>query len=204
MWCDIDPCYVYHVLNAYDEPEGSVIVDLVRYPDMFATEKYGPGSTAQAVLERWTVDPKTKRVGQEVLDDVGQEFPRIDERQVGRVHRYGYTAEVNVRENWAEFGGVRKHDLVSGGVERHDLGAGRGGGEPVFVPGGRRLRRGRGVAAHRRLRQGARLERRGDHRRLGSVGRGCGDGAPPPTCAVRLPRRVDPRSEARLTDRWSH
>jgi carotenoid cleavage dioxygenase len=134
VWCDIDPCYVYHVLNAYDEPEGSVIIDLVRYPDMFATEKYGPGSTAKAVLERWTVDPKTKRVGQEVLDDVGQEFPRIDERQIGRVHRYGYSAEVNVRESWAEFGGVRKHDLVSGGVERHDLGAGRGGGEPVFVP----------------------------------------------------------------------
>jgi len=133
-WYGIDPCYVYHVLNAYDEPEGSVIVDLVRYPDMFATEVYGPGSSAQPVLERWTVDPTTKRVRQEVLDDVGQEFPRIDERQVGRVHRYGYTAEVNAHESWADFGSVRKHDLVSGHVERHDMGAGRAAGEPIFVP----------------------------------------------------------------------
>ncbi len=27
IWCDVDPCYVFHPLNAYDEADGTVVVD---------------------------------------------------------------------------------------------------------------------------------------------------------------------------------
>jgi len=37
---------------------------------------------------------------------------RRSTRLTGRVHRYGYTAEVGVGEHWHGFGGLRKHDLV--------------------------------------------------------------------------------------------
>ena len=67
----------------------------------------------------------------EVLDDVGQELPRIDDRQVGRVHRYGYAMEIS--SEWAIGNGLRKHDLVAGKVERHD-GNKRALGEPIFIP----------------------------------------------------------------------
>lgn len=133
-WTEIEPCYVFHPLNAYDTPEGAVVLDVVRYPDMFATEVYGPGASSPPRLERWTIDSRRGRVTTEVVDETGQEFPRIDERLVGRVHRYGYTAEAQVGESWADLGSLRKHDLVTGRAERHDVGPGRAAGEPVFVP----------------------------------------------------------------------
>ena len=34
-WCDVDPCYVFHPVNAYDGPDGTVVVDVVRYPSVF-------------------------------------------------------------------------------------------------------------------------------------------------------------------------
>jgi carotenoid cleavage oxygenase len=134
VWTEVEPCYVYHPLNAYDEPDGNVVLDVVRYPDMFATEVYGPGASSPPRLERWTIDSGRGRAATELLDDASQEFPRIDERLTGRVHRYGYTTEAQVGETWATLGSLRKHDLVRGSVERHDVGAGRAAGEPVFVP----------------------------------------------------------------------
>ena len=134
VWCEIEPCYVYHPLNAYDDADGNVVMDVVRYPDMFQAEVFGPGATASPTLERWNIDPAKRRVATELVDDVGQEFPRIDERVTGRVHRYGYTVEVAVGDHWNGLGGLRKHDLVAGAVERHDPGAGRQASEPVFVP----------------------------------------------------------------------
>jgi carotenoid cleavage dioxygenase len=132
-WIDIDPCYVYHVLNAYDADDGTVVMDVVRYPDMFATEVYGPGASGRPRLDRWTIDPPARTVGIETLDDAGQEFPRIDDRRAGRWHRYGYTSETDVGDSWVGHRGLRKHDLVGSNTTRHDVGPGRAAGEPVFV-----------------------------------------------------------------------
>ena len=133
VWIDIDPCYVFHPMNAYDDADGNVVMDVVRHQDMFAT-KQGPGSRTGTTLDRWTIDPKAKQVKTERLDDVSQEFPRIDDRLMGRVHRYGYAAEVHTGTEWSDAGSLRKHDLVGGGIERHDVGPGRGASEAVFVP----------------------------------------------------------------------
>ncbi len=73
VWCDVDPCYVFHPMNAYDE-DGAVIVDLVRHPKMFATHLTGPDEGAP-VLERWRIDPEAGKVATQVLDDRPQEFP---------------------------------------------------------------------------------------------------------------------------------
>jgi carotenoid cleavage dioxygenase len=132
VWIDVDPCFVYHPLNAYDDADGNVVVDVPRYPEMFVTQDTGPGATSPPQLERWVIDPEHRRVSTEVLDDAGQELPRIDDRQVGRVHRYGYTMEISAE--WEIGNGLRKHDLVTGTVERHDGGGGLAFGEPIFVP----------------------------------------------------------------------
>ena len=34
QWFDIEPCYVFHPLNAYDDGE-RVVLDVVRHPSMF-------------------------------------------------------------------------------------------------------------------------------------------------------------------------
>jgi carotenoid cleavage oxygenase len=132
-WVDLDPCYVYHVLNAYDAAGETVVIDVVRYPDMFATEAHGPGASRGPRLDRWTIDASTRGVKSETFDDAGQEFPRINDRYAGRLHRFGYTSETDVADSWVGHRGLRKHDLGAGSTERHDVGAGRAAGEPVFA-----------------------------------------------------------------------
>ena len=130
-WCDVEPCYVFHPLNAYDTPDGQVVLDLVRHPKMFATDFQGPNE-GSPTLDRWTIDPSAGKVIEERLDDTPQEFPRHDERLLGRKSRYGYSVGLGVA---LEAGStILKHDLDAGTTTRADLGAGKGVGEPVFVP----------------------------------------------------------------------
>jgi carotenoid cleavage dioxygenase len=135
VWCDVDPCYVFHPMNAYDD-DGAVVVDLVKHPKMFATHLTGP-EEGKPVLERWTIDPAARKVSTEVVDDRGQEFPRVDERVVGRPHRYGYSVSVSEpgqrgQRGFAVEPRLLKHDLRAGSVEEANV---RGGaGEAVFVP----------------------------------------------------------------------
>jgi len=129
-WFDIDPCYVFHPLNAYEDDE-SLVLDVVRHESVFAIDKLGPGDQPPA-LERWTLDLASGTVKQEGLDDQPQEFPRIDERLIGRRHRYGYTAMVGAPGS-AETA-VIKHDFAKAVSEERPLGSGSGPSEPVFVP----------------------------------------------------------------------
>lgn len=130
-WCEVSPCYVYHPMNAYDLPDGRLVVDVARHPKMFATDLNGPWE-GPPVIERWTVDPATGKVHEERLDDSSQEFPRVDERVVGRRHRYGYS--VSFGTVGPEMKGLTKWDLETGTSVRHDYGPGRSSGEAVFVP----------------------------------------------------------------------
>jgi carotenoid cleavage dioxygenase-like enzyme len=130
-WCELDElCYVFHPLNAYDLPDGRVVVDVARHPSVFAEDLNGPGDGVPT-LWRWTLDPASGRVKEEQLDDRGQEFPRLDERLTGRRHRFGYGAGFGTG---IEHGPAIKHDLDAGTAEVHDYGPGRVTLEPVFVP----------------------------------------------------------------------
>ncbi|HEX3705958.1 MAG TPA: carotenoid oxygenase family protein [Mycobacteriales bacterium] len=128
-WYDVDPCYVFHPLNAYEDGT-DIVLDVVRHPKMFATDVNGPNEGVPT-LDRWTVDTASGKVIETRVDDRGQEFPRIDERLTGRRHRYGYS--VGVGEPHDE-GRVIKHDLVAGTTSARDFGAGRHVSEFVFVP----------------------------------------------------------------------
>jgi carotenoid cleavage oxygenase len=128
QWFDAPSCFVFHIMNAYDE--GSrVIVDVVRHPRMFDKDKRGPNE-GRPILARWLLDRATGRLSEAILDDHGSEFPRINGARSGVAYRYGYTA------HWAEnltFGPAMKHDLTAGRTEIHHYGPGRVTLEPVFV-----------------------------------------------------------------------
>jgi carotenoid cleavage dioxygenase len=131
-WFEAPLCYVFHTLNAYDLDDGRVVVDLVRHPRMFDRVTNAPDEGTPR-LERWTIDPGSgsgSGVRVTELDGAGQEFPRIDERLLGRRHRFGYTAAVDGLVP----GPTLKHDLDAGTTESHDYGPGRAALEPVFVP----------------------------------------------------------------------
>jgi carotenoid cleavage dioxygenase-like enzyme len=134
-WFDVDPCYVFHPMNAYDDGD-RIVLDVVRHPRMFDTVRNGPNEGAPT-LDRWTIDLTGSKVIEERLDDRAQEFPRVDERLVSRRHRYGYAAAADdliidgVDRSRA---GLIKHDLDKGSTEVHDFATGVGPAEGVFVP----------------------------------------------------------------------
>lgn len=134
IWCEVDPCYVFHPCNAYETADGQVIVDVAAHDTMFAQSTQGPDSKKTA-FERWTVNPQTRRVLRQVIDAEPQEFPRCDERRLGQSYRYAYT--LPLARDGSEFLSephLIKHDLHTGTRELHALGAGRHPGEFVFVP----------------------------------------------------------------------
>lgn len=133
-WFDVDACYVFHALNAYEE-DGTIVLDVIRHPQMFATHQLEPREGSPA-LDRWTVDLAAGKVREERFSDYHQEFPRIDERRQGLKHRYGYTVAHDGTEQLDDlvFNAVCRHDLVTGSTQTRSFGAHRGAGEFVFVP----------------------------------------------------------------------
>lgn len=134
IWCDVEPCFVFHVANAFDDEDGQVVLDVIAYDTMFASG--ASGLDALGRLERWTVDPSARRVRRCVIDATPQEFPRIDERCFGQSHRYVYTVAVPPDGNTQLAGATRlyKHDLGTSACLVHDFGDEHLPGEFVFVP----------------------------------------------------------------------
>ena len=129
-WHEVAPCFVFHPMNAFEDTEGRVVLDVVRYQRLFVEDDLEVEERSQS-LERWLVDPRGGPVKEECLDERPQEFPRIDERLVGQPYRYGYCGS---SDHEGLFGGLLKHDLATGTRLHRDEGEGRLFQEPVFVP----------------------------------------------------------------------
>jgi 8'-apo-carotenoid 13,14-cleaving dioxygenase len=131
VWCEVGPCYVFHPMNAYEDEQGNVVLDVCRYSRMFEADVHGPFGDSIATLDRWTVDPRTRRVSEQRIDERGQEFPRCHPALSGKPYRFGYSVAV------AAGGGfpcINKHDLQTGVCTQYAPGPGRHAGEPYFVP----------------------------------------------------------------------
>jgi len=135
VWHDVEPCYVFHPLNAFDEADGDgIVLDVVRHPAMFRTQLLGP-SEGVPTLERWHLDGHGGAVKEERLDDRGQEFPRVDERVVGRPHRFGYAVALEASDDIpGTESRLLRHDVEGGTSEVRSFGRGAQVGEAVFVP----------------------------------------------------------------------
>lgn len=106
-----------------------------RYERMFDAKRLGPDDSLPT-LWRWTLDTSTGAVTEAQLTDQGLEFPRVDERLVGRAHRWGYASEVarGGEADNAIGGRLVRVDAKTGSTEVVDLGPGRRSGEWVMIP----------------------------------------------------------------------
>jgi carotenoid cleavage dioxygenase len=156
-WFEIDPCWIFHTLNAHDGEDGtSVTVDAVGYGEMFRGARLsGPLPT----LDRWTLDTTSGKAVHTRLDDRPQEFPTVSPRTIGTGHRYGYAAatralfdvftpgsasgpgaatatvtELDALPDEAFGNALIKHDLRTGGSEVRPLGRDAHAAEAAFVP----------------------------------------------------------------------
>jgi carotenoid cleavage dioxygenase-like enzyme len=137
IWIDLDPCFVFHTANAYDLPDGRVVLDVIAYDQMFSDDNEGPDTNPRG-FERWTIDPIARTVAQRMVDDAPQELPRIDERRTGHPYRFAYAMGLpdEIGETLVGEAPLLKHDLEAGSRQSHVFGPGRIAGEFMFVPRG--------------------------------------------------------------------
>jgi carotenoid cleavage dioxygenase-like enzyme len=121
-WFDVDPCYVFHPLNAHDDGD-RIVVHVMRYPELWRRDT----PQRHATLWRWTLDLTTGTVREEQIDDRPGEFPRVDDRLVGLDARFGHMTDT-------DGGALLRYDLRTGDVIRHDFGGGRFPAEASFAP----------------------------------------------------------------------
>jgi carotenoid cleavage oxygenase len=129
-WFEVNACYVFHPLNSYDDDD-RIVLDVVRHASVFDSGlRIVPEAPS---LDRWTVDLNAGKVTEERLDDTAQEFPRVDERLVGRHHRYGYAVGYADGVTGTP-DAILKHDVTMRRSQSAAFGHGREPGEFVFVP----------------------------------------------------------------------
>ena len=141
-WYEGPPCYVFHVLNAW-EADNAIIADVMAYDEapLFprADGSSGDPSRQQAFLTRWTFDltPGCKVFTSQRLCEIPGEFPRIDDRVAGRKHRHGWFAASRPGED--TLGGlvhIDAADAAQGGQREYWLPRGDITSEPVFAARG--------------------------------------------------------------------
>ncbi|MGA0043283.1 MAG: carotenoid oxygenase family protein [Ilumatobacteraceae bacterium] len=128
-WVTIDPCYIFHPMNAFDDGD-EVVLDAARHPRMFDREQRGP-SEGDPVLTRWRLNPHAGTSRENVISDRPQEFPRIRESLIGQRYRFGYCAGIGA--GFAQ-DTLTKVDHDAGTVVARSDQPRYGYGEPVFVP----------------------------------------------------------------------
>ncbi len=135
VWYEIEPCYVFHPMNAFEDGD-RIVIDVSRYPHMWQTDS---DDFASATLWRFTIDRAAGKVIEQPLDDRPCEFGRVGDRVVGQRNRFGYAVRTGDSPDGADFGNaLLKYDLTAGKVEEHAFGRGLAAGEGVFVPAGPR------------------------------------------------------------------
>lgn len=133
-WFNVAPGFVFHTLNAYEEGD-FVVLDLCRFNkfDLYELEPDFARNNDNGRLHRYRLNLKTGEASEQPLDDVRSEFPRVNDRLLGRKARFGYASRLeDGGPGFSE--GLLKYDLQTGRSELHLHGPNRSGGEGVFVP----------------------------------------------------------------------
>ena len=135
-WFDIDPCFVFHSFNSFEEGNKIILYVSRQQEAMVGGFKdiYG-GEKTVARLWRWIIDLENGRVSEEQLDDGACDFPRVNDNRIGLHSEYGYCMQIKTDVESLTFGeNLFKYHLESGKRTDHHLGSNVAGGEPVFAP----------------------------------------------------------------------
>jgi carotenoid cleavage dioxygenase len=135
-WFPIAPCFVYHVVNAWDEGE-EVVLDVFHRSGLDLSLDVEPGhSPAHPTrLWRWRIDPRSGSVRESQLDDQNAELPSIHPARVGRRARFAFASRFRTDVRLPLADALVKYDFQRGAESvTHSFGKDRNGGECVFVP----------------------------------------------------------------------
>ncbi len=125
-WFRTAPFFLYHFVNGFSD-DRQVTVDYVWHA------AFGPARRPPS-LHRLTVDLVRGAVKDEPLDDRPVEFPRMDERRMGRRYRFGYVPTRVDAATPGLFDALVQYDVERKTTAIRSYGKGRFTGEAIFVP----------------------------------------------------------------------
>jgi carotenoid cleavage dioxygenase len=134
-WMDTEAFWLWHIANAYETDEGGELRIVVDFPWWSGLGfVMGDGPPIRGALARATVDPGRGRIDLVHVEERATEFPRIDDRRLGRRHRFftvvGHSGRAELVRG--EHDQLIRVDTASGESLIFDCGAVVG--EAVFAP----------------------------------------------------------------------
>lgn len=144
-WFEFPTCYIYHVINCWEEGDEVVMAACKMVPNGFEPDSaafgpYAPMVTVLALRAQpfiWRMNMKTGKGTETQLDDALSEFPIVNLDHSTRKTRWSYHVVMDDHV-LQRFSALRKYDLLTGRYEQHDFGQGVYGSEPAFAPSGER------------------------------------------------------------------
>ena len=141
-WFECGAFYMYHTINAWEEGDQIILIGC-RIEDPLVDDASNKQLSEPVpsigflrlapYLWKWTLDLRTGLVKEEQLGDTFIEFPRMDNRVLGRKSRYSYNPRI-ARVDTINFDGVIKHDAQTGASKQYLYPQGFYGGETTFAP----------------------------------------------------------------------
>ncbi len=137
-WFDIEPCFVFHFLNAW-ERDGVITAYGCRMPSIdldfeASTDAIAAMAAMDGVgLTRWTIDLSAGTCDEELVHDLRTDFPRLHDDRLGLRHRWGYASATVDGPMSIGFNGIVRYDLDTGDEEILRFGEGTSIGEAVVA-----------------------------------------------------------------------
>lgn len=137
---ETDAFFHFHANNAYEEPDGEVVVEIVRHRPVGGwagwnrslRERDGlDGSAFGGQLERVRISVNGRVCSEPLLEGVGCEFPQIDHRFEAARHPATYVAAASVTAGAPDT--IVALDHASGSIDGHRVDDGHSVCEPLFA-----------------------------------------------------------------------
>src|SRR5713226_7478066 len=114
-WFETSPCYIYHVVNAWEDGD-EIVMDACRVVGPEPKSNRGEGELArmraflrlEAQLYRWRFNLADGTAKEQQIDETKTEWPSVNRELMGRRSRFAYTSCVPHLE------GLLKYDLERG------------------------------------------------------------------------------------------
>ncbi len=139
-WFDFEPCYIYHVINAFEEGD-EVVLQACRFLDNGRPldPRFGPYAgmvdvlALRAHIHCWRMNLETGETREYQVDDTVSEFPVINIAYTGKPSRYGYLATIPDTSTQV-FDGIMKYDFQQSVGHSWRFPSNCFGSEPAFAP----------------------------------------------------------------------
>ncbi len=141
-WFEASACYIYHTINAWEEGD-EVVLFGCRIADPLFGDPQNPTERApipsiglqrlEPYLHEWRFNMVTGQTTERPMGDTLLEFPRMDNRLLGKASRYTFAPRV-AHSATLMFDALVKHDRETGKEITYTYPRGCYGGEAVVCP----------------------------------------------------------------------